>query len=80
MTWQVTLDAGEFIFRSLKLPDVEALDAVSRFQERVRMMDLFVDSYFGLFDRFVEERQSDKRWDACQSEIQVWAKKRKTRR
>lgn len=80
LSWQVTLDAGEFIFRSLKLPDVEALDAISRFQERVRMMDLFVDSFFGLFDRFVEERQSEKQWRTCQSEMQAWAKERKTRR
>ena len=31
-TWQTTLEADQFIFRSLKLPEGEKLDPVSRFQ------------------------------------------------
>ncbi|NQZ59511.1 MAG: recombination-associated protein RdgC [Lentisphaeraceae bacterium] len=43
--WTFTLDADNFIFKSLKLPDGEAMDVVSRFEERMTFLDTFQEAY-----------------------------------
>lgn len=73
------LNADEFIFRGLRLPDNEAPDGVGRFQERMIALDRFRDMFFRLFDLFVEERKSPAVWKGTQGEIHAWVRDRPTR-
>ena len=79
-SWSCTFDADEFILRGLKLPEGEKLDALSRFQDRMRSLDLFKEALLGFFDRFVEERGNAKEWAKTVEDIRAWVKGRKTRR
>jgi hypothetical protein len=73
------LHADEFVFRSLRLPDTEATDMVSRFQERMIALDAFRDMFLQLFDRFVEERRTPAAWKKTRTAIHAWVRDRPTR-
>jgi hypothetical protein len=78
--WQTTLDAQEFTFRGLKLPEGEAMDPVGRFQERMLRLDTFQEAFFGLFERFLEERGDAKAWSATLKDVHKWLAKRGARK
>ncbi|TAN36715.1 MAG: hypothetical protein EPN23_07855 [Verrucomicrobia bacterium] len=71
-TWSCTLDADTFAFRSVKLPPTEQLDAVSRFQDRMRALELFGDAFYGIYDQFLAERNDTTRWAETVKEIRKW--------
>lgn len=77
--WTFTLDAPSFAFRGLKLPEGEKMDAISKFQERIDLIDLFQRSFLGLFDRFVGERRDARKWSATLKDIHQWVTDRRTR-
>jgi hypothetical protein len=79
-TWQTTLDADQFTFRGLKLPEGEKLDAISRFQARMTMIKTFLDAFYGMYDRFLKERNDPKLWAATQKQIHMWVTDRAARR
>ena len=79
-TWQVTLDARDFAFRGLRLPDSEALDPVARFQDRMRALDVFVQAFFSLYERFLDERRDASRWKQTLREVHRWLLDRSVRR
>jgi hypothetical protein len=79
-SWTCSFDADQFVFRGLKLPEGEKLDAVSRFQERMALLDTFQQAFMGLFDRFVDERRDAKIWKDARADIHKWVSGRKTRR
>lgn len=79
-TWRATVDGGAFIFRGLRLPDVEALDPVSRFQERMLALRTFMEAYLALFDRFLAERADGKGWRDAQRRIHDWVRGRRAQR
>jgi hypothetical protein len=70
--WSCALDADSFAFRGLKLPQTEQLDAVSRFQDRMRLLETFCDVFYGTFDQFAQERNDAKRWPDTLKEIRKW--------
>ena len=70
--WSCALDGDTFAFRSVKLPQTEQLDAVSRFQDRMRMLELFGDVFFGIYDQFLAERNDVKQWTETVKEIRKW--------
>lgn len=78
--WTFGFDAVPFTFRSLKLPEGEKLDAISKFQERMDLLDVFQRAFFGLYDRFIAERRDPKLWSATLKEIHAWVKDRRTRK
>lgn len=78
-SWSCTFTAAGFLFRGLKLPPLEKLDAVSAFQERMNQVGRFSEAVLRLFDRFVEERNSVKGWQQTLSEMRDWVSQRKTR-
>lgn len=78
--WTFTFDAVPFVFRGLKLPEGEKLDAISKFQERMDLLDLFQRAFLGLYDRFVAERRDAKKWNASIKDIHAWVKERRTRK
>ena len=52
--WNFTLDADNFSFRSMTLPNIEGqLDPISHFEERIRYLDIFRRSFLQLFGRYL---------------------------
>lgn len=51
--WSFTFDADNFVFRSTKLPDGEALDRVTKFEERAGFLHTFQESFFHLYNLFL---------------------------
>lgn len=76
--WTCTLDADEFIIRSLKLPKTEAVDADGRFQERMEMIDTFQQVFLGLYSTFVKLR--DQNYKALGEEMTAWMASRPARK
>ena len=79
-SWTCTFDAEQFIIRGLKMPEGEKLDAVSKFQERMSLLNTFRAALLGLHDRFVDERQNASAWKKTLAEMKDWVSSRKTRR
>lgn len=77
--WTATIDATSFVFRSLRLPEGEMLDAVSKFQERMDQLDLFHRAFLGLFDLFVADRRAPAKWAGIVTQIGEWITNRKVR-
>lgn len=74
--WSCTLSADEFVFRGLKMPKGDAKDPLSRFEERMLRLAKFRDAFLGLFDKFVELRCNDAKWDATRLDIHKWVSDR----
>ncbi len=79
-TWEFTLDADQFTFRGLKLPEGEKLEPISRFQERMTLVKTFLDVFLGMYERFVKERTDAKTWANTQKQIHMWVSERAARR
>ena len=80
-TWSFGIEADQFLFRGLKLPQGEGqLDAVSRFQERMVFMEQWRDIFLDLYGAFVTVRADSKKWKNTLSDIREWVKGRPGRR
>ncbi len=79
-TWQVTLDADQFVFRGLKLPEAEKLDPISRFQERMTSLSTFTTAFLEIYDRFIKERTDEKGWKKTRTAIHQWVSERTARK
>lgn len=78
-TWQVTIDADQFIFRGLKLPEGEKLELASRFQERMAAISTFTTAFLEIYEKFIALRTGHK-WDATVLEIHNWVTERTARK
>jgi len=72
--WAVTLDADEFIFRGLKLPEGEAMDPGSVFEERMTNLYIFKTVFLALFQRFLMEIKDPAKLDAFHKKAKLWVK------
>lgn len=79
-TWQVTLDADQFVFRGLKLPEGEKLEPISRFQERMTSLSTFTTAFLEIYDRFLAERTNEKIWKKTREAIHQWVTERTARK
>ena len=80
-TWSFGIEADQFLFRGLKLPQGEGqLDAVSRFQERMIFLEQWREMFLDLFGAFAGARADSKKWKATVSDIREWVKGRPARR
>ncbi len=70
--WTVTLDADEFVFRGLKLPEGEAMDPGSIFEERMTNLYVFQKVFFALFQRFLTEMGDSEKRAAFQKMAKKW--------
>ncbi len=77
--WSCALEADTFAFRGLKLPQTEQLDACSRFQDRMRLLETFSDAFYGLFDQFAAERNDAARWPETVKDMRKWVAGRYSR-
>jgi recombination associated protein RdgC len=79
LSWTATLGADALILRSLKVPKGDALDNVSRFQERMLALNAFREALMGFFDKFLEDRSSAA-WSQTRQDIHKWVSGRQSRR
>ena len=78
--WSAELDAHAFVFRGVKLPKGGQVDAVSRFQDRMLWLDMFLEAVLSYYDLFIDERLDPKRWQATVNDICGWSEERTGRR
>ena len=70
--WSCTLDAEEFTFRGLKLPEGEAMDHDSIFEERMTNLFIFHSAFFGLFEKFLREMTDPAKAEEYQTKAREW--------
>lgn len=66
-----SMDA-DFVFRSIKLPKSEQMEAEGRFEERMTQIETFCETWFTLFDNFLDLRTSAKQWPKTVAAMQEW--------
>jgi hypothetical protein len=74
--WSVTVDADEFVFRGLKVPDGEAMDPGSVFEERLGNLYIFQKVFLALFQRFLLEFREPGKVQGFQEKARKWVKER----
>ncbi len=72
--WTLAVDAENFVFRSVKLPDGEALDPGSVFEERMTNLYVFQTIFEELFKYYVREIGTPAKVASLQLEIKEWVK------
>lgn len=78
--WRFAFDAESWAFRGVKLPDSDAPDAITRFQDRMVSIDSLRGMFSELYDAFVDVRKDAARWKAEQKRIFEWVRNRSERR
>ena len=78
--WSATFDADTFTFRGLKLPKGEALDPVSRFQDRMLSLRTFREAVLTLYEQFLKERTNRSNWESLCKTIFQWVENRTAKR
>jgi hypothetical protein len=73
--WSFALDADNFIFKSMKLPDGEAMDRIARFEERIESMDVVQMAFYSLYNDFIKIFTGKDR-DVHENDIQDWSSNR----
>jgi len=74
--WSVTVDADQFVFRGLKVPEGEAMDPGSIFEERMGHLYTFQKVFFALFQRFLQEFREPEKVRAFQEKAKHWVRDR----
>ena len=74
--WSAGLDADSFVFRGLKLPEGEALDPGSIFEERITHLYVFQKVFLALFERFVRELADPGKAKELQKQVKNWTSER----
>ena len=77
--WSGTVDDDEFVFRSLKLPEGEALDPIGSFEERINSLFVFQKVFYALFQRFINDFSNPANGKAFQDKAKRWVKERDSR-
>jgi len=67
---------ADFGFRSLKLPKSEQPDPIGRFQERMLHIETYRETFFDLYDRFLELRADSAQWATTVDAMQKWVAQR----
>lgn len=73
-TWKCTVEADSFLLRGLSLPEGEAMEPHSVFEERMTYLHIFQQVFYALFQKFVQEFKSGKNLDAFEKKAKAWVK------
>ncbi len=73
--WETTVDADNFVFRGMKLPEGEALDPGSIFQERINNIYVFMTLFTHLYKFFIKEVSDSERAADMQMRAREWIQK-----
>ena len=79
-SWSTTLDADDFVFRGLKLPKGEDVDAIAKFQQRMLSLNRFRVVFLAFYERFLSERADPVAWGPIQKDIHQWVASRQTKK
>ncbi len=74
--WSATLNADTFVFRGLRLPDGEALDPASIFEERMTNLYIFQAVFFALFRKFIADLSDPSKAADFQKQAKQWVQNR----
>jgi hypothetical protein len=77
--WSATVDADTFLIRALKVPEGEALDPGSEFEERMTNLYVFKTVFFALYQRFLSDVGDEGELAKLQRRIKQWAGERDAR-
>ena len=77
--WSGSLNADDFVVRGLRLPQGEAMDPGSVFEERMTNLYVFEKVFTALFERFLNEVSVPDKIRALQKEIKEWVRDRDSR-
>ena len=69
--FSATVD-DSFAFRSVKLPKIEAFGCGGLFAERMRLLQLFVNDWFLLYNRFLSLRGAGGTWMMSVEQMRTW--------
>ena len=69
--YSAAVDA-EFAFRTMKLPKIEQMESSGIFPERMRLIEIFLDDWFALFDKFLDLRSNPTAWDNTVNAMRSW--------
>ena len=70
--WRFTLSADDFVVRGLKLPATEKLDAVSRFQERMSLLQDWRNAFVAIYKTYLDVRTDSRAWKLETGRIREW--------
>lgn len=70
--WSCTMDASQFVFRGLKLPEGEALDPEDVFEERMANLDIFRQVIFELFHLYLTVMTNNAKRTEYQKKAKKW--------
>ena len=74
--WSALVDADELLFRGVRLPQGEALDPDSVFEERMNALYTFRKVFFALFQRFIAEMTDGQKLAALQKRAKKWVREK----
>jgi phage gp36-like protein len=72
--WETTVDADSFVFRGMKLPEGEALDPGSIFQERINNIYVFETLFLQLFKYYLNQISDRANIQQIQAQAQNWVR------
>lgn len=75
--WSVTVSGEDFVFRGLKIPEGETMDAASIFDERMMNVYIFNSVFRGLYQLFLKEMSDPAQAAAYQAKAKEWVKNRR---
>ena len=78
--WNFGFSGHDWAFRSVKFPESEEPDAITRFQDRMVSLDQLREMFSDLYDQFVDVRSDPTAWKQEQKKIFNWVKGRSSRR
>jgi hypothetical protein len=71
--WTFTLDADNFAFKGVNLPQMgEAMDKHSVFEERIMALTIMRNAFFTLFKRYLDIASDKKKAEALNRKLQDW--------
>ncbi len=70
--WSCTMDASQFVFRGLRLPEGDSMDPVDVFIERMANLDIFRQVIFELFRLYLTIVTDDKKRAEYQTAAKQW--------
>jgi hypothetical protein len=74
--WSCTLDASQFVFRGLKLPEGDSLDPTDIFMERMANLDIFRQMIFELFHLYLTIVRNPEKLADYQQKAKKWVQDR----
>lgn len=79
MEWSCAVDADEFAFKGMKLPEGEAMDPESVFEERMNAIYTFFAVFNGLFEKYLNEMSASEKLGQYRTKAREWVQGREER-